>query len=104
MKLNLKAFAITCALVWGLMIFLLTLWIMLFDGATGEATFIGRVYRGYTITPQGCFIGLLWGLVDGAIGGAIFAWLYNTLVPSGTATREHANTIEPTRQGEAPRR
>jgi len=25
-------------------------------------------------------VGLVWGFVDGAIGGAIFAWLYNTLV------------------------
>ncbi len=61
-------------------LFLCTWWIIFFDGATGQATMIGAVYRGYNISPIGSFIGLAWGLVDGLIGGAIFAWLYNYLV------------------------
>lgn len=77
MKLNVKAFALTCSLVWGLGLFFLTWWIIAFDGATGEITFIGRLYRGYSISPVGSFIGLVWALIDGLIGGAIFAWLYN---------------------------
>ncbi|MCD4676238.1 MAG: hypothetical protein K8S18_09635 [Desulfobacula sp.] len=58
MKLNVKAFALTCALVWGIGLFLLTWWIIAFDGATGEITFIGRLYRGYSISPIGSIIGL----------------------------------------------
>ncbi len=54
----------------------MTWWIIAFDGATTEVTLIGKVYRGYTITGSG---GLIWGLLDGLIGGAIFAWLYNLL-------------------------
>ena len=42
-------------------------------------TLIGRVYLGYNISPLGAAIGLLWGLVDGFVGGAVFALLYNTL-------------------------
>ena len=80
MKLNVKSFAITCALFWGLGLLLLTWWIILFDGVTGEITFIGRIYRGYTISPMGSIIGLAWAIIDGGIGGAIFAWLYNLLV------------------------
>ncbi len=80
MKLNIKAFAVTFGLFWGLGLFLCTWWIIFFDGATGQATMIGAVYRGYNISPTGSFIGLAWGLVDGLIGGAIFAWLYNWLV------------------------
>ena len=79
MKLDVKAFALTCGLVWGFGLFILTWWIIAFDGATGDPTFIGRLYRGYTVSPTGSFIGLVWALVDGAIGGAIFAWLYNFL-------------------------
>ena len=79
MKLNVKAFAITCALCWGLGLFLFTWWIILLDGATGEITFIGRIYRGYSITPMGSVFGLLWAIIDGGIGGAIFAWLYNLI-------------------------
>jgi hypothetical protein len=80
MKLNVKAFALTCALVWGLGLFFLTWWIIAFDGATGEATLIGRLYRGYTVSPMGSVVGLIWAFFDGLIGGGIFAWLYNLLV------------------------
>jgi hypothetical protein len=83
MKLNTKAFALACAVIWGLGLFVLTWWIIAFDGATGDPTIIGRVYRGYTISPLGSFIGLVWGLVDGLLGGAIFAWLYNVLAGRG---------------------
>lgn len=83
-RLNVRAFAITGALFWGVGLFLITWWIILFDGASGEPTWIGRIYRGYTVSPVGSLVGLGWGLVDGLIGGAIFAWLYN-LVAALTA-------------------
>jgi len=79
MKLNVKAFALTCALIWGIGLFLITWWIILFDGATGDVTFLGRVYRGYNISAAGSIVGLVWAFVDGLIGGAIFAWLYNLI-------------------------
>ncbi len=79
MKLNVKAFALTCGLVFGFGLFFLTWWVMVFDGATGEVTFIGRVYRGYTISPGGSVIGFCWAFLDWGIGGAVFAWLYNVI-------------------------
>lgn len=84
MKLNVKAFALAFGLVWGFGLFLFTWWLIAFDGATGEITLIGRLYRGYNISPLGSVIGLLWGLIDGAIGGAIFAWLYNFISDKGS--------------------
>lgn len=80
MKLNIKAFALTFGLVWGFGLLLITWWIIAFDGSTGESMFIGRVYRGYSISPAGSLIGLAWALPDGIIGGAIFAWIYNLIV------------------------
>ena len=80
MKLNIKAFAVSCGLMWGFGLLFITWWMIAFGGATGEITLIGKVYRGYSISPVGSLIGLAWALPDGAIGGAIFAWLYNTLV------------------------
>ncbi|MDH4245747.1 MAG: hypothetical protein OEV38_18550 [Nitrospira sp.] len=50
MKLDVKACALACGLIWGLGLFVLTWWVIAFDGSTGEATLIGRVYRGYSIT------------------------------------------------------
>ena len=79
MRLNVKAFALVCGLVWGLGLFLLTWWIIAFEGATGDVTIIGRVYRGYSLTPAGSVAGLAWGFVDGVIFGAIFAGVYNLL-------------------------
>jgi hypothetical protein len=79
MKLNVRAFALTCALVGGLGLFLITWWIILFEGATGDVTFIGRVYRGYNVSATGSIIGLAWAFLDGLIGGAIFAWCYNLI-------------------------
>ena len=87
MKLNIKAFALTCGLVWGIALFLLTWWFIAFDGSTGEPTLIGRLYRGYSISPAGSFIGLAWAFGDGLVMGAIFAWLYN-LVTRRAQSRE----------------
>ena len=79
MKLNVRAFGLTCGLLWGLGVFFVTWWIIAFDGQSAEANFINRVYRGYTMTTVGSFIGLAWGFFDGLVGGVIFAWLYNKL-------------------------
>jgi hypothetical protein len=87
MKLNIRAFGLTCGLVWGFGVFALTWWIIAFDGATGQVPFLGHLYRGYSISPIGSFIGLVWALGDGFVGGAVFAWLYNVLLPRVSGVR-----------------
>ena len=87
MKLNVKSFALVCGSIWGLALFFLTWWIIGFDGSTGEITLIGRIYRGYNISPAGSLIGLVWAFGDGLLFGAIFAWLYN-LVAGRALVRE----------------
>ena len=52
-------------------------WIIFLEGSSDTATFIGKFYLGYSLTPIGSIIGFIWGLIDGAIGGAIFALIYN---------------------------
>ena len=52
MRLNVKAFALMCGIMWGLGLFILTWWIIAFEGATGDVTMIGRLYRGYNISPH----------------------------------------------------
>ncbi len=87
MKLNVLAFAVACALLWGVGLFFVTWWIIAFDGATGEPTLIGRLYRGYRISPAGSVIGLIWALPDGFLGGAIFAWFYNLIATRTTKSQ-----------------
>jgi hypothetical protein len=85
MKLGIRAFAVTTAIVCGGGLFLVTWWIIGWEGVSGEPTFIGRVYPGYNLSPTGSVIGLVWGFLDGLVGGALFAWIYNTvnaLIPS----------------------
>jgi len=77
MKLNVRALALAGGLWWGFGLFFITWWIIAFDGPTGEVTLIGRLYRGYSISAAGSVYGLVWGFLDGLIGGAILAWLYN---------------------------
>ncbi len=82
MKLDVKSLALTGGLIWGFGLFFVTWWIIVFEGqAAPDASppFIGLVYRGYAFTTLGSLIGLVWAFVDGLIGGAIFAWLYNRL-------------------------
>ncbi len=79
MKLNVRAFALTCGLIWGFGILALTWWIIMFDGPTGQQTIIGQIYRGYSISAAGSLLGLIWGFFDGLAGGAVFAWLYNVI-------------------------
>lgn len=86
MKLNVKALALACGIFWGLSLFLITWWIILFEGISGDCTFIAYVYRGYNLSPVGSLIGLVWAFFDGLIGGAIFGWLYNWLCGRGGKT------------------
>jgi hypothetical protein len=78
-RLNVWAFAFTCAIIWGLGVFFITWWVIYFEGPTGEVTVLGHIYRGFNISAMGSLIGLIWGFFDGLIGGLIFAWLYNLL-------------------------
>jgi hypothetical protein len=80
MKFNVKAFALACGLIWGFGLFLITWWVMLFEGSASDLLSIEYVYRGFDISPIGSMVGLVWGFFDGLIAGALFAWLYNFIV------------------------
>ena len=81
MRLNTKAFAFTCGILWAATIFLATVWLLIL-GYHGEVmSNLDHFYLGYSFSVGGAFIGLVWGFVDGAICGALFAWLYNKLAP-----------------------
>ncbi len=77
MKLNVKSFALTCAIILGFGILFITWWKLLLDGANYHTTIIGKIYRGYNLSFSGSLIGFVWGFFDGLISGAVFAWLYN---------------------------
>ena len=77
MKLNIAAFALAFGVWWGGAVFLLTWWLILLGADAGTMSLLQTAYIGYTLSPLGSLVGLVWGFFDGAIGGAILAWLYN---------------------------
>lgn len=79
MRLHVKPFAAAFGITWGLTLWFISLWIWLLDGKKNKPIFLSSLYRGYKTGPIGGLIGLAWGLIDGAIGGGMFACLYNLL-------------------------
>ena len=77
------AAALTVSLVWGLLgMFVTGVGNLLVPGyGQGVLDVMASVYPGYAATPSvgQVIIGTFYGLLDGAIVGAVFAWLYNTL-------------------------
>ena len=78
-----KAAALTVSLVWGLLgMFVTAVGNLLVLGyGQGLLDVMASVYPGYTATPSvgQVIIGTLYGMLDGAIVGAVIAWLYNTI-------------------------
>ncbi len=81
MKLDIKAISITVGLIWGVLAMFLVGVANLMWPAYGRAFLevMASIYPGYTATASfgQVILGTLYGLVDGAIAGAVFAWLYN---------------------------
>ena len=77
MKLNVKGFALTAGILWGLAMFVGTLLVLAF-GHHGESLgLLKSAYVGYRISMGGAFIGLIYGFISAFIAGGLFAWLYN---------------------------
>ena len=80
MRLNVKAMTVTVAVFWGVSMFLLGVLNLTWEGY-GQAFLdcVASLYPGYKATASiaDVIVGTLYAVLDGAIGGAIFAWLYN---------------------------
>lgn len=87
MRLNVKAMALACALIWGILAMLLVGLVNLIwpDYGRPFLELAASIYPGYKAKGGigQVIIGTLYGLLDGLIGGAIFAWLYNLLATPG---------------------
>ena len=80
MKLSVKSLTITAALYWGGTVFFVAL-VNYLSPPFGKAflDLVSSIYPGYKSVGSlgSVIIGTLYSLVDGAVGGAIFAWMYN---------------------------
>lgn len=75
-KLNVKALAVGAGVSWATCM-LFVGWGSVFGWGTKFVESMASVYIGFAPTFLGGVIGAVWGFVDGAIGGAIIAFVYN---------------------------
>jgi hypothetical protein len=76
-KLSIKALAVAGGALWGVYMLLIAWSAWLFNWGTGFVTVMSSIYIGFTPTFLGGVIGAVWGFIDGAIAGAVIAWIYN---------------------------
>ena len=82
MKFNLKALALTTAILWGGGVLLACLANLLWPGYAGAfLELLASVYPGYggTASIGQLIIATLWAVLDGFLGGLVLGWLYNRL-------------------------
>ena len=79
-----KALALTAGILWAACVFLVGIGNLIWPSYGVAFLEIPRsIYPGFASTTGflGVVVGSLYALVDGAIAGAVFAWLYNRLRP-----------------------
>lgn len=87
MKLSVKALALSFGIIWAAVIFLVGLANLIWPSyGTALLQTAASIYPGYEVGGFGSVVvGALYALVDGAIGGAVFAWLYNRFASAPAA-------------------
>lgn len=82
MRLSVKSLALSMGILWGATIFLVGIAHLIWPGyGAAMLQLASSIYPGYSIGGFGSVIvGALYAFIDGAIGGSILAWLYNSLL------------------------
>ena len=90
MRLNITALALTVGVFWGAAILVVAAANLIWPGyGRVFLDLAASIYPGYHAGsgPGSVIVGTLYGFADGAIGGAVFGWLYNLLAQRRTDAR-----------------
>lgn len=82
MQLSIKGLAWTSGIVWGGGLFVVAVLNQIWPSyGVGFLNGMRSIYPGYAHTSGfvGVIVGTLYALVDGAVAGALFGWLYNMI-------------------------
>ena len=85
MKIDIKAMALTWAILWGGVVLLMAVANLIWSGyGHGFLELLSSWYPGYDASRSigEVIVVTLYAIADGFIGGIIFSWLYNRLVKS----------------------
>jgi hypothetical protein len=79
--LNAKAFGLVLGLLFGLIIFIATNWLVLKGGehVGAHLRLLSQYFIGYRVTFLGSLIGFAYGFALGTLGGAFIGWVYNKI-------------------------
>ena len=86
MKLNLWAMTLTAGILWALAVLLVGLGNLIWpEYGAAFLRIVASIYPGYHATKSigDVIVGTLYALLDGAICGLAFGWLYNRFVARG---------------------
>ena len=91
--------ALTCGILGGLGLFLMTVWLVIKGGPEvgPHLGLLGQYLVGYSVTWVGSVIGLAYGLVVGGVAGWSVATLYNTIAQFRSGLKRDAVANHETR-------
>ena len=79
-KFNEKSMALSFGILWSLGVLIMSMTALVTQSYMHNIVdFLSTIYLGYSLSFNGIITGMIWGFFDAAIGGFVFAWLYNKL-------------------------
>ena len=81
-RINADVMAIVCALLGGVSLCLMTVWLVIKGGShPGEhLSLLSNYFIGYSVTWAGALVGLFYGALTGGIVGWAISTIYNSIV------------------------
>lgn len=79
--LNSKVWGLALGLIFGLLIFSATNWLVIKGGNPigPHLSLLSQYFIGYSVSFGGSFIGFAYGFAVGTMGGAFIGWIYNKI-------------------------
>jgi hypothetical protein len=80
--LNAKILGLILGIIFGLIIFIATNWLVLKGGTVvgPHLQLLGQFFIGYKVSFWGSIVGFFWGFAVGSLCGTIIGWIYNRIV------------------------
>lgn len=80
--LNAKILGLILGIIFGLIIFIATNWLVLKGGAVvgPHLQLLGQFFIGYRVSFWGSIVGFFWGFALGSLIGTTIGWIYNRIV------------------------
>src|SRR5712691_8126224 len=81
-KIQAGVLAVTCALIGGIGLFVMTAWLLIKGGPQVGAhlQLLGQYFIGYSVTWKGSLVGLFYGALTGGSAGWAVGTVYNWIV------------------------